>query len=572
VNGAAKIGALAQTTIVVPADEPCAQLESLFRARPGLRSVVVSDGTRLGLIMRGPFDRIMSGPFGFGQALWAHRPVTLVTDWDPVVVSASTTVASASYMLRTRPEDRRYDDLLVDLGTNGIGLVSAPRLFDELASQLAVRAVRDDLTGLANRTHFLDLLSAACTDTATDRVVVVFLDLDGMKRINDSHGHHVGDSVLGVVGRQLHDALDPGEIAARLGGDEFAILARLPRDVPTDTAALQLGRRYLLAVAARDGRDLSLHLSASVGVAVSGDRADPQTLLSEADMAMYRAKQAGGNQVELAIGVEAGLSGDIDSVDRSVAQAIEHGELRLFYQPIVRVADRAVVSLEALVRWQHPSMGLLAPGRFLPGARRSGHMPALDAWVLHHACADMAHLVSTLGPLAPRRVNVNLSPTTLATRFDELVENALVAAGVAPQQLRLELPEDADLATIADAAPRLERLGAWGVRLTLDDMGAGSTNLRYLSTLAIHGIKIDRLFVAGMLDNPRDHAVVKLLTDLGHGLGMRVTAEGVETAQQLTALAKLGVAYVQGYHLAAPAPLADVAELLAAETLTRSAV
>jgi diguanylate cyclase (GGDEF)-like protein len=361
-----------------------------------------------------------------------------------------------------RPDDRRYDDLLVDLGAQGIGLVSAPHLFDELASQFAVRAIRDDLTGLANRAHFLDLLSAACADTVTDRVVVVFIDLDGMKRINDSHGHRIGDSVLGAVGRQLHSALDPGEIAARLGGDEFAVLTRLPRNLPADIAALQLGHRYLLAVTARDGRDPSLHPAASVGVAVSGDRADPQTLLSEADMAMYRAKQAGGNQVELAVGVEAGLSGDVDSVDRSVAQAIEHGELRLHYQPIVRVADRAVMSLEALVRWQHPSMGLLTPGRFLPGARRSGHMPALDAWVLHQACTDMARLTTVLGPQAPRRVNVNLSPTTLATRFGETVDHTLAVTGVAPHQLRLELPEDADLQTIAEAAPRLERLGNLG--------------------------------------------------------------------------------------------------------------
>jgi len=255
VNGVAGIGSLARTAIVVPAEQRCGQLENLFRARPELRSVVVSDGARLGLVMRGQFDHIMSGPFGFGQALWAHRPVSLVTDWSPVIVPAATTVATASYALRIRPDDRRYDDLLVDLGAHGIGLVSAPHLFDELASQFAVRAIRDDLTGLANRAHFLDLLSAACADTVTDRVVVVFIDLDGMKRINDSHGHRIGDSVLGAVGRQLHSALDPGEIAARLGGDEFAVLTRLPRNLPADIAALQLGHRYLLAVTARDGRD-----------------------------------------------------------------------------------------------------------------------------------------------------------------------------------------------------------------------------------------------------------------------------------------------------------------------------
>jgi diguanylate cyclase (GGDEF)-like protein len=564
---------LAQTATIVAADQPCSELEDLFRSRPQLMSVVVSDGARLGLVMRGRFDRAMSGPFGFGRALWAQRPVAAVTAWNPIRVPGPATVAAASHLLRTQPEDRRYDDLLVDLDSGAVGLVSAARLFDELATQFAVRAVRDDLTGLANRAHFLDLLTAACADTEpdSDRVVVVFLDLDGMKRINDSHGHHAGDLVLGVVGRQLADTVGPGEIAARLGGDEFAVLARMPRHAPAGQRAMELGRRYLLAIAARDGRHGSgLHPHASVGVAVSGHRADAQTLLSEADMAMYRAKQAGGNQVELSIDVEAGLSGDIDSVDRSVAQAIEHAELRLHYQPIVRLRDRAVVSLEALVRWQHPNMGLLAPGRFLPGAHRGGHLPALDSWVLRQATADMAELVATLGPDAPECLNVNVSPPTLAGAFDDIVEQALTESGLAPDRLRLELPEDADLQTLADASPRLERLSGRGIRLTLDDMGAGSTNLRYLSTLTIHGIKIDRTFVAGMLHNPRDHTVVKLLTDLGQGLGMDVTAEGVETAEQLSALAELGVAYAQGYHLAKPMPLASASNLLTDGTRSTS--
>jgi EAL domain-containing protein (putative c-di-GMP-specific phosphodiesterase class I) len=198
-------------------------------------------------------------------------------------------------------------------------------------------------------------------------------------------------------------------------------------------------------------------------------------------------------------------------------------------------------------------------------------MPALDEWVLRTAAEDLASLHRRIGNGAPAQVNVNLSAATLADRFDHLVESALTHGGLEPTQLRLELPEDADLRAITTATPQLERLRELGVRLTLDDMGAGSTNLRFLSALSIHGIKIDRLFVAGMLNNPRDHAVVKLLTDLGHGLGMWVTAEGVETAAQLTELAQLGVAYAQGYHLGAPMPLPDLTHHLSAPNATVAA-
>ncbi|MBV1854369.1 putative bifunctional diguanylate cyclase/phosphodiesterase [Catellatospora tritici] len=560
------IGVLAREALMVEARQTCELLEAMFRRRADLASVVVADSGRLGLVMRGAFDQTMSGPYGYGRALWGPRPVAMAADWSPLRLSANTTVAAASHLLRTRAEQHRYDDILVDLDGGGIGTVSAARLFDALANEFADRAIRDELTGLVNRAHFLDLLVAACgsADFGGDRVVVVFLDLDGMKRINDSRGHQAGDLVLANVGRQLREAARPGEVAARLGGDEFAVLSRIPRQVAAEPTALELGRRYLLAIAARDGRhDPAVHPYASVGVAVSGQRSDPQTLVSEADMAMYRAKQGGGNQVELAVGVEAGLGWDLEAVDRTVAQAVQYGELRMHYQPIVRIADRAVVSVEALVRWQHPTMGLISPGRFLPGARRGGHLPLLDRWVLQQACTDLVERTARLGAAAPPRVNVNLSPPTLAGDFDGLVVSTLQRSGLRPDRLRLELPEDADLQTLAGAGPRLERLIAHGVGVTLDDMGAGSTSLRYLSTLTIHGIKIDQAFVAGLLHNPRDHTVVKLLTDLGHGLGLHVTAEGVETAEQLSALAALGVGYAQGYHLAAPQPLDALCSTLA---------
>ena len=246
------------------------------------------------------------------------------------------------------------------------------------------------------------------------------------------------------------------------------------------------------------------------------------------------------------------------TTDRSVVQAVANDELRVLYQPIVRIADRSVVAVEALVRWQHPTLGLITPDQFLHTAHEAGHMPLLDRWVLYRACHDMAELRDSLGCDGPAHLNVNLSAPTLATDFTELVTTALDQSGLPARRLRLELCEGADLDTLVQAGPRLATLIERGVRVALDDMGAGSTDLRYLSRLALHGIKIDKQFVAGMLDNPRDRAIVRFLTDMAHSLRLHVTAEGVETAEQLTALAKMGVSYAQGFHLARPLTLTEL--------------
>jgi EAL domain-containing protein (putative c-di-GMP-specific phosphodiesterase class I) len=250
------------------------------------------------------------------------------------------------------------------------------------------------------------------------------------------------------------------------------------------------------------------------------------------------------------------------AMDRSVVQAVANDELRVLYQPIVRIADRSVVAMEALVRWQHPTLGLITPDQFLPTAHQAGHMPLLDRWVLYRACCDMTKLRDSLGSAGPAQVNVNLSAPTLATDFTELVTTALHRSGLPARRLRLELSEGADLDTLVKAEPRLATLIERGVRVAIDDMGAGSTDLRYLSRLALHGIKIDKHFVAGMLDNARDRAIVRLLTEMAHGLRLHVTAEGVETAEQLAALATMGVPYAQGFHLACPLTLTELTSTL----------
>jgi diguanylate cyclase (GGDEF)-like protein len=558
---AVTVGDLSRIALTISADTACADLDMTFRGDNKLSCVAVSDGERLGLVMREAFGQMMSGPFGYGRTLWARRSVREITDWAPLRVAADSMVPAVANRMRTRPEIHRYDDVLVDIDSNTVGHASAADLFDGLARQFAYRAIHDDLTGLVNRTHFLELLSAICADFRDNRVMLALIDLDGMKRINDTYGHTVGDAVLSRVARQLTNAARAGEVVARLGADEFVVLTRTSRRGSATDAAREFGQRFLLAIGApSDTRIPEGRLTASVGVSVSGDRADPTTLLSEADMAMFTAKQAGGGQVHATADVEADLAIGVDLVDRTVAQAIESGEMRVWYQPIVRIADRSLVAIEALVRWAHPRMGMLAPDRFLPGARRAGHLPDLDRWVFARACADIMELDRRLGSRSPTQIAVNISPATLAADFDELVTSALAETGLAASRLLVELPEGASLDTLNAATRGLERLRHLGVGLVLDDMGAGSTSLRHLSALTIGGLKIDATFVNGMIHNPRDHTVVKLLADLGRGLDLPVTAEGVESLEQLAALAELDVEYAQGYYLGRPQPLDILAD------------
>ncbi|MFZ5851907.1 MAG: putative bifunctional diguanylate cyclase/phosphodiesterase, partial [Actinomycetota bacterium] len=354
------------------------------------------------------------------------------------------------------------------------------------------------------------------------------------------------------------------DVVARLGGDEFAVLLALPPAAGPE-AAEAAGHRVRAVLGTPDPElDGSLHSTASVGVAVSErGAADATTLLREADLAMYRGKSAGGDRVVVVRDVGGQLHCPLPGGELGAALAGD--ALTLHYQPIVEVATRAVASVEALVRWVHPRQGLLGPARILPEAERHGMLRRLDAWVLHRACADLARWTEQLGAQAPAYVNVNVSSALLA--HPDLVATVLAAteaANLDPARLRLEIPEAADLDAVLAAAPQLRELRSQGVSLTLDDMGAGSSSLRHLSQLAVDGLKIDRSFVAGLLGNDRDLAVVRLLVDLGAGLGLLVTAEGVEEADQLARLADLGCPYAQGYHLGRPVPTEQLPAVLAA--------
>ena len=567
--------------VTVLATATCASVEGLFREHPTLTSVAVLDGCRVGLLQRAQLGHVMAGRLGYGAVLNGRRAVAEVTDWSPLMIDGRSSVVDAAAAMLARRDADQWLDVLVD-GGDRLGVVRAAVLLRSMGDAFAVGATHDDLTGLPNRAMFLALLDQACTRVESadgGGLSVLFIDLDGFKRLNDTAGHHAGDLALVGTARQLTGAARTGDVVARLGGDEFAVLlsfteadcAASPKGLAGITGTI--AERYRTALDVAD-----LGVRASVGAATATRCPDPSLLLREADAAMYAAKHGGGNRVVVA---DSGSSvtfpddrpgqarhftvdayGRLEQVPDQVEiealhQALGQDQFVLHYQPIVRVGDLALVSVEALVRWQHPDLGLLSPADFLPVAEQHGLMARLDEWVLDRALADYQHLVRTHGADAPPYINVNLSRASLA-RPD--LAAAVVAAvhrhRVAPARLRLELNEDAQVELITAAAPQLAELRQIGVALTWDDMGAGSSSLRHITAVPVDGLKIDRSFVRDMHSVPSAMAVVRMLVHLAEGLDVAVTAEGVETAAQLATLTDLGVGYAQGYYIGRPSPLA----------------
>jgi diguanylate cyclase (GGDEF)-like protein len=410
-----------------------------------------------------------------------------------------------------------------------------------LRRQLAVNeflAGHDALTGLPNRSLFRERAAEALRRGGS--VAVAIVDLDRFKEVNDTLGHRSGDEVLVELGRRLEAILPPGDTVAHLGGDEFGLVLR---DGATAEAAL-LRVRQVLGAPLVVG-DLPLSVESSIGWALAPDDGDDvDALLQRADVAMYLAKNrhAGVARYDALEdhydATNLGLIGELRS-------AIAEDQLVLHYQPKAPLDGRPVGSVEALVRWQHPVHGLLGPDRFLPLVEQTDLIHDLTTWVLRRALADVGDTGVS--------VAVNVSARDLGrSDFAVHVHNLLAEAGAHPDRLTLEITETAILADPARAAEVLGDLRDAGVQASIDDFGQGQTSLSYLSVLPVHELKVDRQFVAEMLDNPAHAAIVRSIVDLGHNLGMQVVAEGVETEAVRDALRRTGCDVMQGWFVARP--------------------
>ena len=422
----------------------------------------------------------------------------------------------------------------------------------------AFLAEHDALTELPNRRLFHQRIADALHRVTRGRppFAIAIVDLDRFKEINDSLGHHNGDVVLTELAHRLVGELADGDTLARLGGDEFGILV----DDPTEIDAFLARIRDVI------GQDLDVSglpvtVEASIGYVLAADDADDVgELLRRADVALYVAKEQHLGSVR--------YDADQDHYDPAnlaliteLRRAIDADELVLHYQPKARFADGRFDAVEALVRWQHPVHGLLPPERFLPLVEPTELIDGLTDWVLTRALTDIRDLRSE----REIDVAVNVSARNFSRPdFPERVLRAVHDAGVAPERLTIEITETALLDDPFRAALALSQLDAFGVKISLDDFGTGQTSLRYLTSLPIDELKIDMSFVTDMLENPSHAAIVRAIIDLGHNLGLRVVAEGIETRDVFRALHEAGCDVAQGYLLSRPMPAGDLPRFLAA--------
>jgi diguanylate cyclase (GGDEF)-like protein len=429
--------------------------------------------------------------------------------------------------------------------------------------QLTRQAFQDPLTSLPNRALFLDRLKQGLARAERHRraVSVLFMDLDRFKLINDSLGHSAGDEFLVEVGRRLRACLRDEDTIARLGGDEFGILIEEVTNLSGPIGVAEritdaLGEPFTFA-----GREVAL--TASIGIAMTGTSVvQAEELLRQADLAMYRAKAEGRARHEVFHGsMEAPALERLD-LEMDLRRALERRELRLYYQPVVALATGHITEAEALIRWSHSQRGLILPAEFIHVLEDAGLMVAVGRWVLGDACRQAAAWQAELNEKAPI-ISVNLSPKQLqASTLVDDVASALREAGLTPDRLKLEVAESA---TMADAPVIIERLHALkkiGVRLAIDDFGIGSSSLARLKRLPVDTIKIDRSLIRGLLSDPVDTAIVSAVVTLAQGLRMMVTAEGVESYDQVVQLQGLGCGQAQGYYFAHPLPPARLRVLL----------
>ncbi len=432
-------------------------------------------------------------------------------------------------------------------------------------ARLAHRAAHDPLTELPNRVFLRDHLEHLLEGGGPEGLVAVsLLDIDRFKLVNDSLGHGIGDELLVSVARRLSSTLRPGDVVGRVGGDEFVVISA---GIAERGMALEVAERTRLVLTTPFRVHASeIPVSASVGVSLrdpSSGPIDAESMFREADTAMYRAKDGGGSSVMLFDDSMRLAVAERLAFERELRHALERGQLRLVFQPIVRVGDCRVVGLEALLRWDHPTLGSVPPDVFIPIAEDTGLIVEIGAWVIEEATSALRSLRD--GPTRARglSVAVNISVRQLGdSRLLDDVARALVRNRLPASALCLELTESVLMENLPVTSKLLARVREFGVRLSVDDFGTGYSSLAYLRQLPVDEVKIDRAFVQGLDAEGADASLVEAIVALAASLGVETVAEGVESTRQAERLATLGCAQAQGYWYSRPVPLDGVPEVL----------
>jgi diguanylate cyclase (GGDEF)-like protein len=428
--------------------------------------------------------------------------------------------------------------------------------------ELAHLAMHDSLTGLPNRTVFMDHLEHALAraERRETSVAVLFLDLDRFKVINDSLGHEIGDRLLVEVAERLRSLIRPSDVLARFGGDEFLVLCE---DLHTESQAMDIAERLSACEVEPFSVDVhELFVGLSIGIAFGSSRATaPETLIRNADQAMYRAKQ----RQTLYEVFEPEMHTEVLQVletGNELHHALDCGELMLFYQPQIDLHTGSVFGVEALLRWNHPRRGLIGPSEFVPLAEASGLIVPIGRWVVGEACRQLAAW-KRAGWGADILMSVNVSPRQLADEGLELaVADAIANSGIRPGSLCLEMTESTVAADPLRTVRVLQTLKALGVTLSIDDFGTGYSSLSALGEYPIDMLKIDRSFVSALADRGKGFELLGAVVALAKAMKLRAVAEGVETAQQVEELRELGCDACQGYYFAPPSPPEGLRNLL----------
>ena len=421
------------------------------------------------------------------------------------------------------------------------------RRLEAVNAQLQHQANHDALTGLPNRVLFIDRLGREIAHGARDgrRFAVLLLDLDRFKLINDTMGHAAGDQLLTQAARRLTEALREIDTVARTGGDEFLVLISETRD-QYDPGAIavkigkSLGEPFLV-------NGTEIHTSASIGISVyPADGSDADELVAHADEAMYFAKQRGRNSYQFFNHDMSVFSQDRLELENDLRRALALNQMEVHYQPKSEVQTGRVSSVEALLRWRHPTRGLVSPTEFVPLAEECGLILSIGEWVLRESCKQARAWQRAGMPFI--RIAVNVSPIQFRqSNFLQAVHAALLEFDLEPQYLEIELTESTVMGNAEGSIEILEQLSRMGVVVSIDDFGTGYSSMSYLRKFPIDKLKIDRSFISELTTNPADASIVKAIISLAHSLRLKVVAEGVETAEQLQCLRELGCDQYQGF-------------------------
>ena len=419
----------------------------------------------------------------------------------------------------------------------------------EAEAQISFAATHDSLTSLLNRPALLDQARVALAQANDPGSCfgVYLIDLDGFKAVNDTLGHHAGDHLLRQVAARLNELTQTPDLVARLGGDEFAIIRQ--SDGPFQEDCLSFSRRLVEAMAAQfNVEGHPIHISTSVGIALCPDHGStPQDLLKKADLALYAAKAAGRNCFRLYQPAMLEAVEGEKELENELRGALARGELELHYQPILDAKTRAVCAAEALVRWRHPEQGVIPPARFIPVAEQTGLILQLGEWIIKQACRDAA----SWPPHVRLAINVSAMQFKRGNLFDVVVR-ALMQSGMNPRRLEIEVTETALLEQQSEQLHTFRQLKNIGAELVLDDFGTGYSSATYVTNFPFDKIKIDRSFVHGFDTRRECAAVIASAVALAKGLGITITAEGIESESQFAALRSIDIDFMQGYLFSPP--------------------